>query len=87
MPPSRGSSRPRDRTCVSCSSCTTGVFFTAELPGKPLFLTVNLTSAQTSSHPKHDFSPLEREEVILTEPLNYPQKTEQQIMTQEQTDL
>ena len=29
---SRGSSRPRDRTCVSCSA---GGFFTAETPGKP----------------------------------------------------
>ena len=31
---SRGSSRPRDRTCSSCSSCTAGRIFTAELPGK-----------------------------------------------------
>ena len=31
MPSSRGSSRPRDRTCVSC---TAGGFFTAS-PGKP----------------------------------------------------
>ena len=30
---SRGSSQPRDQTCVSCIA---GRFFTAELPGKPL---------------------------------------------------
>ena len=30
MPFSRGSSRPRDRTCVSCSSCIAGRFFIAE---------------------------------------------------------
>ena len=30
MTSSRGSSRPRDRTCVSCDSCTAGRFFTAE---------------------------------------------------------
>ena len=38
MPSSRGSSWPRDRTCVSCSSCIAGRFFTAEPPGKPLYL-------------------------------------------------
>ena len=32
MPASRGSSQPRDRTCISCS---TGGFFTAEPSGKP----------------------------------------------------
>ena len=31
---SRGSSQPRDRTLLSCVSCTAGGFFTAELPGK-----------------------------------------------------
>ena len=31
---SRGSSQPRDRTHVSCGSCTTGRFFTTEPPGK-----------------------------------------------------
>ena len=35
MPSSRGSSWPRDRTRVSCGSCTAGGFFTAEPPGKP----------------------------------------------------
>ena len=33
MPSSRGSSQPRDQTCVSCIASR---FFTAELPGKPL---------------------------------------------------
>ena len=35
MPPSRGSSKPRDWTPVSCGSCTAGGFFTPEPPGKP----------------------------------------------------
>ena len=35
MPSSRGSSRPRDRTCIFYSSCIVGRFFTAEPPGKP----------------------------------------------------
>ena len=34
MPFSRGSSRPRDRTHVSCGSCLAGGFFTAEPLGK-----------------------------------------------------
>ena len=34
---SKGSSWPRDWTCVFCISCITGGFFTAEPPGKPLF--------------------------------------------------
>ena len=33
MPSSRGSSQPKDQTCVSCIASR---FFTAELPGKPL---------------------------------------------------
>ena len=33
---SRGSSWPMDKTCVSCSSCIAGRFFTAEPPGKPI---------------------------------------------------
>ena len=32
---SRGSSRPRDQTRVSCISCTVGRFCNAEPPGKP----------------------------------------------------
>ena len=35
MPSSRGSSRPRDQTCVSCGSCIAGRFFTYELLRKP----------------------------------------------------
>ena len=35
MPSSTGSSCPRNRTCVSCSSCIAGGFFTTEPPGKP----------------------------------------------------
>ena len=39
---SRGSSRPRDRTGVSCSSYTAGGFFTTEPPGsKPIPLTMH----------------------------------------------
>ena len=37
-PSSKGSSRPRDRTCISCNSCIAGRFFTTELPGKPLHI-------------------------------------------------
>ena len=33
---SRGSSRPRDQTYISCFSCTAGGFFTTEPPGKPI---------------------------------------------------
>ena len=46
MPSSRGSSRPRDRTWVSCISCVASRFFTAEPPGKHV---VNLKSLQSSS--------------------------------------
>ena len=35
MPSSRESSQPSDRTHISCVSCITGGFFTAETPGKP----------------------------------------------------
>ena len=42
MPYSRGSSQPRDQTCVSCIA---GGFFTAEPSRKPLNLTPNLRSA------------------------------------------
>ena len=35
MPSSRGSSWPRDRTCVSCGSCIAGRFLTAEPWGRP----------------------------------------------------
>ena len=36
MPPSRGSSQPRDHTWVPCGSCIASRFFTAETAGKPL---------------------------------------------------
>ena len=36
MPPSRGSSQPRDHTWVPCGSCIASRFFTAETSGKPL---------------------------------------------------
>ena len=36
--PSRGSSRPRDQTYISCVSCIAGRFFTTESPGKLLFI-------------------------------------------------
>ena len=36
MPASRGSSWPRDRTCVSCDLCIAGRSFTTEPPGKPI---------------------------------------------------
>jgi len=32
---SKGSSPPRDRTCVSCGYCMAGGFFTTEPGGKP----------------------------------------------------
>ena len=38
MPSSRGPSRPRNQTPISCSSYSAGRFFTAEPPGKPFKL-------------------------------------------------
>ena len=38
MPSSRGSSQPRDWTCISCISCIVGEFFTTEPLGKLLRL-------------------------------------------------
>ena len=35
MPSSRGSSWPKDQTCIFWGSCTAGRFFTTELPGNP----------------------------------------------------
>ena len=35
MPFSKGSSWPRNWTCVSCGSCIAGRFFSTEPPGKP----------------------------------------------------
>ena len=39
---SRGSSRPRDQTCVPCSSCIAGGCFTAEPPGSPYWPVMGL---------------------------------------------
>ena len=45
IPFSRGSSRPRDQTCISSDSCTAGGFFTAEPPGEvPDYLLGNISS-------------------------------------------
>ena len=38
MPSSRGSSRSRGQTCVSCGSFIAGGFFTAQPPGKPTYV-------------------------------------------------
>ena len=49
MPSSRGSSGPRDRTCVSCIA---NGFSTAELPGKPLlhvYMTLICHTSQNST--------------------------------------
>ena len=35
IPSCRGSSRPRDRTSISCGSCMASRLFTTEPPGKP----------------------------------------------------
>ena len=48
---SRRSSRPRDRTHVSCVSCTAGRFFTAELLGK---LTEKVNSFQVPAAMAHE---------------------------------
>ena len=49
-------SRPRDRTRVSCGSCTVGGFFIAEPPGKPLRSYVYCSVLLDSLRP-HGFSP------------------------------
>ena len=55
MPFSRGSSWPRDWTCISCSSCIAGRFFTAEPPGNPQLSTAaaakSLQSCPTLCNP------------------------------------
>ena len=55
IPLTKGSSQSRDRTYVSHVSCTAGGFFTAEPPGKPLYLTFGVKccvvgSEDRSSH-------------------------------------
>ena len=60
MPSSRGSSRPRDQTCIFCSSCNAGGFFTTEPPGKPFSNLTRLTGTNASlSHAREGaLSPL-----------------------------
>ena len=38
---SKGSTQPKDQTCVSCDSCIIGGFFTTKPQGKPSFLSLN----------------------------------------------
>ena len=38
---SKGSTQPKDQTCVSCDSCIVVRFFTTEPQGKPSFLSLN----------------------------------------------
>ena len=47
---SRGSSRPRDQTRVSCGSCIIGRFFTAEPSRKPFNISALLPSAEVQVH-------------------------------------
>ena len=47
MPSFRGSSGPRDRTCVSCIA---NGFCTAELPGKPLLRVYMILICHTSQN-------------------------------------
>ena len=51
MPSFRGSFRPRDLTCVSCSSCFAGGFFTAEPLGKHHFLLHLFVNEETEAKP------------------------------------
>ena len=46
VPFSRGSSRPRDRTWVSC---IIGTFLPSEPPGKPVYVEGNIKDKQSSS--------------------------------------
>ena len=61
MPPSRGT---RDRTRVSCGSCTAGGFFTTQPPGKPETpwhegdSTSTLSSLSGSATPCHHIVPV-----------------------------
>ena len=47
VPASRGSSWPRDRTCILCVSCTAGGLFTTEPPGKPMLRVLWLLSSHS----------------------------------------
>ena len=55
---SRGSSQPRDQTCISCISCISTLavrFFTTVPPGKP----ADTTPTHTHTHTHSRWSPLE----------------------------
>ena len=56
MPSSRGSSQPRDPTCISCASCVAGGFFISEPPGKKFHLTSPLTPNSSLVSPASGFS-------------------------------
>ena len=56
---SRGSSQPRDRTCVSCASCPAGGFFTTEPSGKPF---------RTENHTKKKWPPTPVQSMKITCP-------------------
>ena len=45
IPFSRGSSQPKDQTCISC---TAGTLFTAEAPGKPLRICVQVIKRENT---------------------------------------
>ena len=49
MPSSRGSSQPRDQTCVCCVSCVAGRFCTTELQGNPQNCTCSFRVSVNSS--------------------------------------
>ena len=51
---SKGSSWPRDLTCLFCDSCIAGRFFTAEPPGKPVSLNTNNIIYETSRQSRFD---------------------------------
>ena len=50
IPFSRGSSRPRDGTHISCVFCMEGKFFTAEAPGKPHSLSYGSAKRRVSTY-------------------------------------
>ena len=58
MPSSRGSSCPRDQTCVSCASCIAGRFFTIWATRTEPTLKLNLTIIQRSKNNPIDLDSL-----------------------------
>ena len=50
MPFSRGSSRPRDQTCISCGSCIAEGFFTTKPPGSADHSTGSTSPTQQLYH-------------------------------------